>query len=341
MEKEEDEPGYGQLTEIKRAAQRGAELTQQLLTFSRKVQSKPRPLNLNQEIVQVEKLLRRTIPKMIQVELSLAGDLWTISADPVQIGQVIMNLAVNARDAMPEGGRLVIGSQNITLEKDFCKRHMGSRPGSYVLLTIFDTGLGMGKEVLEHLFEPFFTTKGMGRGTGLGLAMVYGIVKSHEGYIECKSALGEGTLFEIYWPAVEQAVEADEAEERKKPRGGIETILLVDDEESLRDLAKRILSAFGYTVLTASDGEGALEIYRAEKERVHLVILDLVMPGMGGQKCLEGLRGIRPDVRVVIATGYSPEDPTKAILKEKVSGFLNKPYDVSDLLLVVRKVLDK
>jgi two-component system cell cycle sensor histidine kinase/response regulator CckA len=341
LEKKPDEPGHRALMAIREAAQRGAELTRQLLTFSRKVQSKPRPLHLNQEIVQVEQLLQRTIPKMIQVELRLGGDLWTVSADPVQIGQVLMNLAVNARDAMPEGGRLVIGTQNKALDEEFCRGHIGSRPGRHVILAVSDTGQGMEKEVLGHLFEPFFTTKGIGRGTGLGLAMVYGIVKGHGGYIECESELGKGTVFKIYLPAIEGEAEVEESEKKRKPRGGTETILLVDDEESLQDLGRAILSAFGYTVLTASDGKGALETYRAEKERIHLLILDLIMPGVGGLKCLEELLRINPDVRVVIATGYYPEDSVKAQLEGEGRGFISKPYDMSEMLRVVREVLDK
>ena len=333
MEKKADDPGYQQMVAIKQAAQRGAELTQRLLTFSRKVQSKPKVLNLNQEVMEVEKLLRRTISKMIEVELRLSGNPWAISADPVQMGQVIMNLALNARDAMPEGGRLVIGTQNMTLDEEFCRSHVGLRAGSYVLLSVSDTGQGMGKEVLQHLFEPFFTTKAVGRGTGLGLAMVYGIVKGHEGYIECESELGKGSIFKIYFLAVEQAVEEEEAEEEERPRGGRETILLVDDEESLRDLAKEILSTFGYTVITASDGEGALEIYRREKDKIHLIILDIIMPGIGGMRCLEGLQSIDPEVRVVIATGYTPEG--------EAGGYISKPYDMRELLRVVREALDK
>jgi DNA-binding NtrC family response regulator len=173
--------------------------------------------------------------------------------------------------------------------------------------------------------------------------MVYGIVKSHEGYIECESELGKGSLFKIYFPAVEQAVEVEEAGEEERPRGGRETILLVDDEESLRDLAKGILSAFGYTIITASDGEGALEIYRREKKKIHLIILDVIMPGMGGMRCLEGLQSINPEVRVVIATGYTPEGEgqAKAVLEREGGGYISKPYDMRELLRVVREALDK
>ena len=341
IEKNADDPSYQPLTEIHQAAQRGAELTRRLLTFSRKVQSKQRALNLNQEIVDVEKLLQRTIPKMIQVELRLAGDLWTVSADPVQIGQLIMNLAVNARDAMPEGGKLVVGTRNMILDGDFCRKHVGSRPGRHVVLSVSDTGQGMTKEVLARLFEPFFTTKEVGKGTGLGLAMVYGIVNGHGGYIECESEPGKGSLFKTYLPAVEQPVEEETSEKKELPKGGTETILLADDEASLRDLAKRALSRFGYTVLTASDGEGALEVYRADRERIHLVILDLIMPGMGGLRCLEELLRINREAKVVIATGYYPEDSGRKVFEGQARGFIRKPYDINELVLEVRRTLDK
>jgi PAS domain S-box-containing protein len=340
IERKEDDSSYRPLTAIQQAAQRGAELTRQLLTFSRKVHSSPKPLNLNQEIVQVEKILQRTIPKMIQVELRLAGDLWTINADPVQVGQVIMNLAVNARDAMAEGGELVIGTQNRMLDEDFCRRHVGSKPGRHVLFSVSDTGQGMNKEVMDHLFEPFFTTKGVGQGTGLGLAIVYGIVKGHDGYIECGSELDKGTIFKIYWPAIGQG-EKEELEQRKEGIGGTETILLVDDEAPLRDLAKTILSTFGYTILTASDGERALEVYRTEKERIDLIILDLIMPGMGGMRCLEELLRIHPDAKVLIATGYYPEDSSKTDVERQAKGLIRKPYNMNDLLLAVRNAIDK
>jgi len=252
-----------------------------------------------------------------------------------------MNLAVNARDAMPAGGRLVIGTQNATLSQEFCEGHMGWKPGNHVLLTVSDTGQGMEKDVIEHLFEPFFTTKGVGKGTGLGLAVVYGIVKSHGGYIDCESELGKGALLKIYLPAVEQATEAAETERKQPMKGGTETILLVDDEESIRDLGKAILSAFGYNVLTAPDGESALEVYRVEEEGIDLVILDLIMPGMGGLRCFEALLGTNPDLRVLIATGYSPEDSAKAVVEGQARGFIRKPYNMDQLLLSVRMALEK
>jgi PAS domain S-box-containing protein len=328
------------LHDIKRAALRGAELVQQLLTFSRKAQSNPRPINLNHEIRQIEKLLKRTIPKMIEVELNLSEGLWTVCADPVQIGQIVMNLAVNARDAMPEGGRLLIATRNTILDEPFSKTHMGSKPGKYVLLSLADTGQGMDREVLKHLFEPFFTTKEVGRGTGLGLPMVYGIVKSHGGYIQCDSEPGRGTVFEIYLPAEDRAVELEEPPQKKKLQGGTEAILLVDDEEPLRKLGRTILTRYGYRVQTASNGETALDLYRGQAEKIDLILLDLIMPGMGGLKCLGELLRINPDVKVVIATGYSPDGPTAAVLETGARKCITKPYAVAELLEVVREVLD-
>jgi two-component system cell cycle sensor histidine kinase/response regulator CckA len=332
---------FRQLHEIRRVALRGAELVRQLLTFGRKVQSNPRPILLNQEIRQIERMLKRTLPKMIDVELNLSEELWTVCADPVQIGQIIMNLAVNAKDAMPEGGKLLIATRNTILDEQFCKSHLGSRPGKYALLTIADTGQGMNREVLKHLFEPFFTTKEVGKGTGLGLPMVYGIVKTHGGYIECDSELGRGTIFEIYLPAEEQAVRLEEPQPKSNLRGGTEAILLVDDEETLRNLGEAILTRYGYRVQTAPNGEAALEIYRGQPEKIHLVLLDLIMPGMGGLRCLEQLLTINPDVKVVITTGYSPEGPPTAVLETGARKFIAKPYASAELLQVVREALDQ
>jgi len=329
------------LQEIKRATQRGAELTRQLLTFSRKVQSRLRSIDLNKEVIQVEKLLRRTIPKMIEVELHLADDLRTVNADPAQVEQVLMNLAVNSRDAMPEGGRLAIRTDNVTLGDAFCKSHLGSKPGNYVALTVSDTGHGMDKETIKHIFDPFYTTKGVGKGTGLGLAMVYGIVKSHEGYILCESEPGKGATFRIYFPVAEQGRGVEEWREDKGFTGGTETILLVDDEEPLRNLGEQIFTKYGYTVLKAPEGESALKIYEEKKDEIDLIILDLIMPGMGGNKCLEGLLQINPDVKVVVASGYSPEGTVKSFLEGGAKHFISKPFNMKEMLQVVREVLDE
>jgi len=341
LDKGGQEPGYQELQEIKRAAQRGSELTQRLLTFGRRVPSRLRPINLNQEVSQIQKLLQRTIPKMIEIDLSLAADLRTINADPAQIEQALMNLAVNARDAMPEGGKLIIETKNATLDEEYCKIHLGAKPGDYALLIIADTGHGMDKEIFEHLYEPFYTTKGVGKGTGLGLAMVYGIVKSHEGYIFCNSEWGKGTIFEIYLPVIGQSLKTEESKEEKVPRGGKEIILLIDDDEAIRDLGNHILNQFGYTVMTAPDGEGGVELYQKERGKIDLVILDLIMPGMGGRRCLEELLKMNPRAKVVIASGYSVDEPTKEALEVGAKNFISKPYAIREMLKVIREVLDE
>jgi len=342
MPRDESDPDIASLRQIEKAANRASELTRQLLTFSRKVESKPRPVNLNQEVHEVEKLLKRTIPKMIDIELHLEEGLETINADPSQLEQVIMNLGVNARDAMPEGGKLVIETENVFLDESYCRDHLGARPGKYVLLSISDTGFGMDKDTLEHIFDPFFTTKEVGKGTGLGLAMVYGIVKSHEGYIMCYSEPGQGTAFKIYLPVIEGNTEDRILEKKEKtiPERGNETILLVDDEELLRDIGKDMLEQFGYTVLLAQDGESALELY-SEKKNISLIILDLIMPGMGGKRCLEKLLTMNPEIKVVIASGYSINGHGKDALEAGARAFVSKPYELKQMLQVVRKVLDE
>ena len=339
-DRNKEDPDYSQLQVIMHEAIKGGELVQQLLTFSRKVESRLRPVALNHKVEQIRKLLSRTIPKMIEVELCLAGDLGVVYADPAQIEQILLNLAVNARDAMPEGGRLIIETENVLIDEDYCNTHPGAKPGNYVLLGISDSGQGMDRKALQHIFEPFYTTKEIGRGTGLGLAMVYGIVKSHNGYITCDSEPGEGTTFKIYLPVIEQKredVELDESEVAIK--GGAETILLVDDDESIRNFGKELLGKYGYTVLTAVDGENALDIYEREKEHIDLVVLDLMMPGMGGRRCLEALLNMNPQIRIIIASGYSPNLQTKEIIEAKAKSYIQKPYGIKKMLEEVREVL--
>jgi PAS domain S-box-containing protein len=341
MGKNLSDPDHEKLEAIESSAQRASELTKRLLIFGRKVESQLRPVDLNQEVVQVSKMLERTIPKMISIELNLSGNLQVINGDPVQIEQIMMNMGVNARDAMPDGGKLFFETKNVILDEKFCKNHLGASPGEYVLLKVSDTGHGMDKELQEHIFEPFFTTKETGKGTGLGLAMVYGIVKSHGGYITCKSESGEGTAFSIYFPIIESEIESRVSKEAEAPiEGGTETILLVDDEESIRQLGEELLGSFGYAVLTAPDGESALELYEKENEHIDLVILDLSMPGMGGKRCLEKLVEMNPQVKVIIASGYSVNGPTKDAIGAGAKGFVGKPYEVRQMLQAIRKVMD-
>ncbi|MBW1938989.1 MAG: PAS domain S-box protein [Deltaproteobacteria bacterium] len=344
LTKDKNETEFEKLCQIKDAAQRATELTKRLLTFSRKVESIMRPIDLNSEVIQIHKLLSRTIPQMIERELHLVENLATVNADTAQLGQMIMNLGVNARDAMPDGGKLIIKTKNVTLDKNFCDTHLGSKSGDYILLSISDTGEGIDEQSLEHIFEPFYTTKEVGKGTGLGLAIVYGIVKTHGGYIICESDIGKGTTFEIYLPVIDQKVSSEALEEVKdeKPQvGGDEAILLVDDNEIIRNLGHEILSKVGYTILTARDGETALELYHQKKNEIDLIILDLMMPGMGGQKCLEKLLQVNPKVKVLIASGQADNNSIKTEMGTVTKDFIAKPYKLQEILTLVREILDR
>ncbi|MBU2548238.1 MAG: response regulator, partial [Proteobacteria bacterium] len=312
------------------------------LLFSRKAEADRRPVDLNQALEQASRLLERTIPKMVDIELHPGRDLWTVQADPVQIEQALLNLGGNAADAMTEGGRLVIETRNIVLDEEYTRGHLGAILGKYVLLSVSDTGVGMDRETQAHIFDPFFTTKEFGKGTGLGLASVYGVVKGHGGYITCYSEPGLGTTFKIYLPAIEPG-EAEPAvhETQDLPQGGTETILIVDDEAPIRDFASQVLRHFGYTVLTASNGQEALQVYSNEENRIDLVILDIGMPVMGGHQCLRALRRADPRVKVLVASGYSINGQVKNVMESGALGFVSKPYQLRDLLAGVRKALDE
>jgi PAS domain S-box-containing protein len=338
--RKKDDPEYADLMKIFQAARSGADLVQRLLMFSRKAEPKPIPLSFNRLIMRVEKLLRRTIPKMIEIELDLSDDLAEVSADPTQLEQILMNLAVNARDAMLDKGRLTIVTKNVTLDEEYCKDHVGAKPGEYVMLSVSDTGHGMAKETIEHIFEPFYTTKEMGRGTGLGLAMVYGIVKQHGGYINCYSEVGHGTTFNVYFSAIERQVEPEVDKTGVMPAFGTETILLVDDEEFVRDLGARILRKAGYHLLTATNGKEALDLFEKERTQISLVILDLIMPEMGGKECLKEIRKIDPQLKILIASGLSSDPSLTESPELGARGFVSKPFRVKELLQQVRKVLD-
>jgi len=325
---------------IHESARRGADLVQRLLTFSRKTEIKPQPIDLNRRVAELRKMLERTLPKMIDIQLILEEDLLTINADTTQVDQVLMNLAVNARDAMPDGGKMIVETANIILDEEYAKTHLDAKPGSYVLLMVTDTGEGMDKDTVEHIFEPFYTTKESGQGTGLGLAMVLGIVQQHGGLIRCYSEPGHGTAFKIYFPALVAEEELKETVIKTMPRGGSETILLVDDEEMIRDLGSRILTKAGYKVISASNGREALDLYQDRSSEIDLVVLDLIMPEMGGKQFLEALLSLNPSAKVVIASGFSANGSTKDTLAAGAEGFVNKPYDMRQVLGVVREVLD-
>ena len=337
-----DQKGTKSVEAVRRAALNGSELVRRILTFSRKAEAEMQLVNLTDEVRRVWELLQRTIPRMIRIEMALEEDLWTINADPFQIEQILLNLAVNAKDAMPEGGRLLFETQNTTIREEYCSVRPEVRPGKYVLLIVSDTGQGMAKHVVERVFDPFFSTKAPGKGTGLGLSTVFGIVKSHGGHINCYSE--EGLRHELQDPTspcqrwICRRLWEDTIQ---MPAGGTETLLLVDDEDGVRILGSEMLALAGYAVLTAANGPEALKVYEQHKDSVALVILDLVMPEMSGRKCLEHLLAINPRVKVLIASGYSANGSTKDALESGAIGFISKPFDLKQILLAVRTSLDK
>jgi len=341
LDQDKTQRAHERLLTVRKAVMDGRDLVKGLLTFGRKVETNPRPVDLNHEVRRVQKLLYRAIPKMIKIELVMAEDLKTVNADSGQIEQVLLNLAVNSQHAMPEGGRLTIETGNVTLDEEYCRTHLDVEPGEYVLLTISDTGHGMEKGVVDHIFEPFFTTKKPGEGTGLGLSMVFGIVKSHRGYIACYSEPRTGTTFKIYLPAMDTETEPDHETTLETLPGGTETILLVDDEKRMLDLGAEMLSSFGYHVVTAENGYEALDLYGNKKDEIRLVILDMIMPRMGGKECLEKLLKTDPEIKVLIASGYSANGPTKEAVEAGARGFIQKPFDAKQILHTVRTVLDE
>jgi nitrogen-specific signal transduction histidine kinase/ActR/RegA family two-component response regulator len=320
---------YDDLLEIRSAGARAAGLTQQLLAFSRKQVLEPRVVDLNAIVAGITKMLRRTIGEDIELISRLAPDLGPVRADPVQMEQVLVNLAVNARDAMPDGGRLTIETMNLRL---------ASGPG--VRIRVEDTGIGMTEEVRAHLFEPFFTTKGVGKGTGLGLATAYGIVQQSGGSIGVTSMAGAGTTFLIDLPQV--GGEPVPAEPPPPPTvdGGAETILLVEDEEAVRNLTRRVLEHSGYAVLSAPNGEAAMELSRTHGGEIHLLLTDVVMPGMSGPKLAELLGGERPAMACLFMSGYAATTLDQKILVQGERTFLQKPFTTTQLVRRVRDVID-
>ncbi|MEW6350891.1 MAG: PAS domain S-box protein [Thermodesulfobacteriota bacterium] len=337
----DDQPGHSELLVIKEAAGKATQLTQGLLTFSRKEASSLRPVDVNKELLNMTPILTRTLPETVRIEMDLAEELPSVKADPAQLQQVVINLVVNAGDAMPEGGHLVVSTGTARLEQRCRTAGFEALPGEYVLISVRDTGTGMDQETVRRIFDPCVRTKDEGKGAGLGLSIVYGIVKNHRGLVRCESKPGKGTTFLVYLPAASKEPRAESLNQTDHLSRGSKTVLLIDGEHSVRATAERMLRTFGMKVLTASDGQEGLEVFARERSRIDLIILDPVMPNMGGMACLRGILGIDPAARVVITGGYQSNGQVDRALGEGAKASLHKPFAAGELLEVVRRVLDE
>jgi PAS domain S-box-containing protein len=324
---------------IHKAARRGADLTQQLLGFARKGKQQNVPVDIRAAIHEIVELLSRTIDKNITITQRFRDAGAQVVGDPSQLEQVILNLAVNARDAMPKGGELTFVTDTITLAEADCRRHAGAKPGKYLMVSVIDTGCGVPEELREKIFEPFFTTKERGKGTGMGLAMVYGIVRNHGGSLRMESEVRRGTNISIYLPLASAADTAGETRPGGDLVRGSGLILVVDDEEAVRGVAGEYLKHLGYDVITAADGREAIEIYKERGREISLVVMDLVMPRLGGRECFRVLRQIDPRVKTILSTGYGFNVLAQEMLDEGMLGFVQKPYDMNRLSEVVAKAL--
>jgi len=337
-----DESLRKQIEEIKKAGERAASLTRQLLAFSRKQIIKPEVLDLNEEIHETEKMLNRMIGEDIEFLLVLEPELWKIHTDPGQINQVLMNLAVNARDAMPRGGKLTIETANVELDRAYFQdRGVENEPGSYAMLAVSDTGIGMDKETQEHIFDPFFTTKEVDKGAGLGLSTVYGIVKQNNGFICVYSEPGQGTTFKLYLPKLKWDAESGKKEQTPVVElAGSEIVLIVEDDDGLRKFAQEVLLLHGYRVLDAENGEDALRVSQAHEGQIDLLLTDVVMPKMGGKELAERLQSLYPQMKVIYMSGYTDNTITHHGVLEPGLNFIEKPFSLESLAKKVRQVLD-
>ncbi len=330
------------LKQILKSAERAKHLVKQILTFSRRMTPELSSQQLNKVIQQTVALLERTLPKMVSIETSFCPDLYPIHADPVQLEQVLVNIGTNAADAMPDGGMLSIRTENIQFADNENHASLLDMPaGRYVLLTAADTGFGMNEKTIKHIYDPFFTTKPAGKGTGLGLATVFGIVKSHSGHIFCKSVPGKGTSFQIYFPAIVGTPKVPAATVLPDViQRGRETILLVDDDPSIREFGQELLARYGYRILLAESGEDAVSQFSVHFNDIDMVILDLGMPGMGGYRCLKEMLKIDVTARILIVSGYGSVSEFQKSLTSGAKGFICKPYRIEEMLSAIRKVMD-
>jgi len=335
-----DEGSKKWLDVLRTNAKRGGDMVRQVLSFARGVEGERVALQPKHLIKEIVKILRETLPKSIEISFQIPNDLWIISADATQMHQVLMNLCVNARDAMPEGGSIAIKAENVRVDENYARMHLEAKPGRFVMISVTDTGPGMSPAVQSRIFEPFFTTKEMTKGTGLGLSTALTIVKSHGGFINVYSELHKGSQFTIYLPALDTPGAVDSvALQTDLPLGHGELILVVDDEESIREITRGTLETFGYTVVTASDGTEALALYADKKNEIAAVLTDMVMPFMDGSATIRALQRMNPNVRIIAASGLGAGQRAGEGALEGLAVFLNKPYTAEKLLKTLAQVL--
>ncbi len=341
MKMAKDDPQRLNVEHMLDAGDRAAHLTKDLLLFSRKQISERKPADLNEIIRKVEKFLKRVIGEDIECRTSLGSGALTVLGDAHQLEQVMMNLATNARDAMPTGGIFSITTDHVKFDTEFVSVHGFGKPGTYVLTTISDTGKGMDEATREHIFEPFFTTKEVGKGTGLGLAVVYGIIKQHEGFVNVYSEPGQGTTFKIYLPLIDAQADETKAEPEEHVTGGTESILVAEDDAVVRDMTRTVLEDFGYRVILANDGADAVNKYQENKDRIQLLLFDLVMPNKNGKEAYEEIKAVKPDIKAIFLSGYARDMITQKALLDDNAAVTQKPISPTLLLKKVREVLDR
>jgi two-component system cell cycle sensor histidine kinase/response regulator CckA len=331
----------GRFTQIRNQAERAAGLTTQLLAFARRQVLQPVKLDVNRSVTEIRRFLASGMEENVEFKTILDPNLDVIQGDASQVGQVIMNLCLNARDAMPTGGRLIVETDNIEIDEEFCHRNSYGRPGRYVMLVVSDTGTGMNAATVDRIFEPFFTTKELGKGTGLGLATVYGIVKQHDGFLNIYSEVGKGTTFRVYFPASTGCASQRPPDIAMISVTGSETILVADDHKGIREVAHEILSSYGYATILAADGQEALRLFRQDPTKIDLVILDVAMPGLSGTEVFTQMSAIRPDLPVVFTSGHTSESVSVNSNIAAGAIFLQKPYASRTLGQIVRSTLDR